>query len=80
MADDPQHAEPRQNVFVKFWEHAVERTEAEIAELKAAGLLREQGPVPGLTAAVQQETAAGSTVQPVVTAPAKPADTAKKEQ
>jgi len=30
-------------VFLKFFEEAVERTEEEIAELRAGGLLREDG-------------------------------------
>jgi len=31
-------AQPVRRVILKFWEHAVERTEAEIAELKVHGL------------------------------------------
>lgn len=55
------------SVFVKFFEDAIERTEEEIAELKAAGLLRDQPPVPGLRgnspAAPPAETPAASQSQ-----------------
>ncbi len=59
--------EPKRSVFVKFWEHAVERTEAEIAELRAGGLLREDpGPAP---APAGSPPAAGTTTAPAGSPP-----------
>lgn len=61
--------EPVQEVLVTFFEHPVKRTEQEIRELRADGLLREQGPVPGLAGT---HATADETRPAVVTAPGAP--------
>ena len=53
---------PKRWIIVRFFEHAIDRTEAEIAELKAQGLfVRDAGP--------QDKTAHGAPVPAAVTTP-----------
>lgn len=79
-------AEPVRRIIVKFWEHAVERTEAEIEELKALGLfVRDATPedklAPHDEAVKQREAAAAALAAatpqqggtPPATVPAAPA-------
>jgi hypothetical protein len=79
---DAKTAEPVRRVILKFWEHAVERTEAEIEELKALGLFvrdaRPDEPVAGHLAAVtvSEPLPASPPVTPPQPPAAAPATTA----
>jgi hypothetical protein len=64
------------SVFVKFFEDAVERTEAEIEELRLGGLLRDQPPIQS-AAQVQTPPVARVTMPAAPQTPPVPAD--KKE-
>ena len=77
--------EPVRRVILKFWEHAVERTEAEIEELKAHGYFvrdatAEDRLAPHDEAATQRAAAAAALAPPpAVTPPAVPAVPKPKE-
>jgi hypothetical protein len=77
-------AEPVRRVILKFWEHAVERTEAEIEELKAHGyFVRDATPddklAPHDEAETQRAAAAALAPPAVVTPPAAAAPAKPKE-
>lgn len=74
MADQPETRE----VHVKFWEHPVKRTEEEIAELRAGGLLRED-PDPDQPAG-QSAGAAARSAATATPAGSSPPGNGKKEQ
>lgn len=82
MADTA--AVPKRKIFVKIFEHAIERTEDEIAELKAHGLFRADAPpdaplAPHAQTAAQALAKAGITAGTPGTPPAGTAPDAKKD-
>jgi hypothetical protein len=72
--------EPKRRIIVKLWEHAVERTEAQIEELKAHGLfVRDATPGDKLAPhdEYERQTAAAAAVLEAATTPAPAAPPAQ---